>query len=481
MKRFVFPFLFSGLFLEPLSLPVTPVQPSRQTVLSSSQNAPLTISAVPATVGTAAPLFTHQDIEGKRRSLTSMQGKPLVLFVFCGCEECKPVAERWAKLQKDGTLAPAFALNGEKVTPLTLVLYVGDEKETRAFGTRIGFDPKQTVLFADPKLEVARAYDAMPCPRVFVLDAQGMIRYTNKEEGAKSNTLSLDLLLTRTFDALRPAKKLPSSSSALETNASGLLPAKVPRKSFRLTILPDEEIKTERQAVAHVEFGKVDPKLTPRLLRTFMCRNDEKEAFVIDRIQTSCGCESVALMQNGRETKHPLLAPGGTFEIKIAVNVANHPGGKKEAYAWVYSSQCTEPVATLEMVAQIMKVEPEGGRTGATSSPALPVSSAPSSLKALTDSLSFGSLQGGKETTRRLVLTASSLASLEGLKIKKGPDWIWAVIRKPLLSGSGKPICVIDVTLKSNAPLGTLEQTLEIISRGGVLLKIPIEGTLEKN
>ena len=39
-------------------------------------------------IGKPVPDFTLKDLAGKPRSLSSLKGRPVVLFFFCGCESC---------------------------------------------------------------------------------------------------------------------------------------------------------------------------------------------------------------------------------------------------------------------------------------------------------------------------------------------------------------------------------------------------------
>lgn len=140
--------------------------------------------------GDAVPPFTLADTDGKPRTLGALQreerkpgepGRPLALFVFCGCSWCASVAREWAALQQGGALPEATR---------TVIVYQGDAAEVKGLRERAGLDPKTTLLLPDPKFAVSSdLLHADPCPRVFVLDGAGVVRFVNdRPENAPRNT-----------------------------------------------------------------------------------------------------------------------------------------------------------------------------------------------------------------------------------------------------------------------------------------------------
>ena len=244
-------------------------------------------------------MWTEKRARSKRGA-----GKPVLLFVFCGCKECKPVAEWWAKEQKIRSAAKGTKL------PLTIVAYIGNVKETRAFGERIGFDPESTLLLPDPTLIVASKYEAMPCPRVFAIDEVGRIRYTNPKT-EKAAPLAPETLVSRSLAALAaPPKPLAVPSPPAKSAISPALAA-APKPKLFLTALPTEGLAVTEAARSQFAIKGVDAEATPRLTKIFSFRNDTGQSIPIERVQTSCGCESVLLSRAGKEVARPTLAPGG--------------------------------------------------------------------------------------------------------------------------------------------------------------------------
>jgi peroxiredoxin len=149
-------------------------------------------------VGRTAPTFTRADVEVKKRSLAEFRGRRVVLFFFCGCSWCAEVAKEWGLLQRGGALEE----KGGKA-PITVVVYEGDAEPLRALAASAGLDPAQTALLPDPERTVARTYHAEPCPRVFVLDSKGVIRYTNSGKDDAPRKVLAIAIVSNTVDALR--------------------------------------------------------------------------------------------------------------------------------------------------------------------------------------------------------------------------------------------------------------------------------------
>ncbi|HVF09202.1 MAG TPA: redoxin domain-containing protein [Abditibacteriaceae bacterium] len=180
-----------------------------------------------------APAFTLPATDGKTHSLAAYRGRSTVLFFYCGCRWCHQSAQSWSRVQRSGALAQlgssqarnpkpgAVSKNSPQGSraPLTLVVYLGDKSEAQQFAGKTQLDRKQTIFLADPDEKVSSLYDAAPCPRVFVVDGESRIRYTNNEKGADSYKIPAPLITARTLDALRavarpvaPAKAVPAPS-----------------------------------------------------------------------------------------------------------------------------------------------------------------------------------------------------------------------------------------------------------------------------
>ena len=414
-----------------------------------------------------APLFTLKDVDGKTRSLEAWRGKSVLLFVFCGCKECKPVAEWWAKEQK-----VRRAAKGAKL-PLTVIAYIGSVKETRAFGEQIGFDSESTLLLPDPTLVVASKYEAMPCPRVFAIDEAGRIRYTNPKT-EKAAPLAPETLVSRSLASLAPLPKPLVVSPPMKPVISPSLNA-APKPKLFLTALSAEGLAVTEAARAQFAIKGVDAEATPRLMKIFSFRNDTGQPIPIERVQTSCGCESVLLSQAGKEVARPTLAPGETLDVKLSVNIAHHPGGSKTALAWIYSPASSAAVGTMEIQAEIL---PQKTSVPSLSAAPAQISLSSAGLKSLTGKLFFGAVSKGTAVTRRLILSAPNLKDLNDLKGENLPAWITLHPGKPFLANSGQAALFVEVELASSAPEGVLRATLKLTVSGGKV-ETPLVGSVE--
>lgn len=171
---------------------------------------------------TTAPAFALKDAAGVRHTLAEYRGRSVVILFACGCQWCHDFGLEWGQMQRTGVLADAVTppdpiaspLAPEK-TPLTLVVYMGDAMQTRLFAQAAGLDLKQTVLFPDPDLKITRQYRAMPCPRLYVLESKGRLRYVNRHADDIPRKASATVLVSKAVDGLRRTLlPLPSERSA---------------------------------------------------------------------------------------------------------------------------------------------------------------------------------------------------------------------------------------------------------------------------
>ena len=156
--------------------------------------------------------FTLKDVGGHQCSLSEYRGRPVVLFFFCGCSWCHRCAALWSQFQRSGVLAPAatspspsqsLSTVPASAPPLSLVVFSGDSASVREFAQQTGLDPKQTVLLPDPDMRVTTLYQVDPCPRTFVVDPQGRLRYTNNHQDDAPQKASEIVIASRALDALR--------------------------------------------------------------------------------------------------------------------------------------------------------------------------------------------------------------------------------------------------------------------------------------
>jgi peroxiredoxin len=123
--------------------------------------------AGPFKLGQVAPDFTLKDAKGRSVSLHQFRGKRVLLNFYCGCSLCQSVAVRWQQMLKEKDLRPIAVLAIASYKP----------EHDQEFRKETG--AKFPILFDTPNRDIATTYDSRICPRVWVLDEQGRILYTN--------------------------------------------------------------------------------------------------------------------------------------------------------------------------------------------------------------------------------------------------------------------------------------------------------------
>lgn len=168
------------------------------------------VQAAPTPVQ-SAPIFTLKDTQGKTHSLREFRQKPVALFFFCGCDPCHRFASLWAQASLDcypfSQLGSRTASPVQFISPLpTLIVYSGDGASAHAFMAEAGLNPQTTTLLLDPKEQVADTYNVTLCPRVFLIDPTGQVRYTNNERGTDPQITSAVVAVSRVLAIARSFK-----------------------------------------------------------------------------------------------------------------------------------------------------------------------------------------------------------------------------------------------------------------------------------
>jgi peroxiredoxin Q/BCP len=127
-----------------------------------------------ASVGETAPEFTLPGTGGREYSLSSYRGQPVVLVFYPGDDS--PVCTK--QLNSYNNELSAFDNVGAQV----LAVSAQDLNSHEDFATKYGF---KFPLLADTDKSVANLYGTVgplgfPRRSVFVIDAQGIVRYAHK-------------------------------------------------------------------------------------------------------------------------------------------------------------------------------------------------------------------------------------------------------------------------------------------------------------
>ena len=120
-------------------------------------------------VGQRAPEFDLLAVGEKRNvRLAALEGRPVILNFFCGCNFCSIVGQEWVK-------------NKDKVgdTPIVAVAanhWTYSPPAVRSYREKTGWP---WPVLADMQSRATNEYEAVTCPRVFVVDGRGIIRYAS--------------------------------------------------------------------------------------------------------------------------------------------------------------------------------------------------------------------------------------------------------------------------------------------------------------
>lgn len=296
---------------------------------------------VSVAVGSVAPVWTLSDIAGLKSSLSDYTGKPLIVFFFCGCEPCHDFAHLWAQVQRSGEL-PHTATR----LPSTVVIYQGDRAGVRAFTRETGLEEKQTNLLADPDSTTERNYQVVLCPRIFVLDKDHRVVYTNPEPAGATNRLPAAVLVSRTLKAWRGLSAPPPPPPVVT-------PAQpTPTNAPHLTITGEPGLTVAGTGIFHFDAGRIDPLTTSQWRHVFTVRNDTKKPITIGDLRGSCGCETLLLTKKGSPQKPMFLAPGEQAQVDLSIALNTYQSGAVRKYVWAYpdaSRDQTEPLTTIEV------------------------------------------------------------------------------------------------------------------------------------
>jgi peroxiredoxin len=182
----------------------------RRSLLAAGLTAVLAPSAALAApqVGAAAPDFTATDSDGQAVSLAGLKGKIVVLeWTNDGC----PFVGKWYRSGSMQALQKEAARLG--VVWLSVISSAPGE-QGYADGPRAdqltrerGAAPAHVLL--DPAGTLGRLYEAETTPQIFVIDAQGMVRYMGGADSIASSRES-DL-----------AKATPYAKLAIEAVSAG--------------------------------------------------------------------------------------------------------------------------------------------------------------------------------------------------------------------------------------------------------------------
>jgi len=140
-------------------------------------------------VGQPAPAFSATDTKGVARDLASLKGKVVVLEWTNA--ECPFVAKHYNSanmqtLQKEATAAGAIWLSVISSAPGEQ----GYVEASTANALTVSRDAAPTGVILDPSGKIGHAYGAQTTPHMYVIDAQGVLRYVGGIDSIASTQIA---------------------------------------------------------------------------------------------------------------------------------------------------------------------------------------------------------------------------------------------------------------------------------------------------
>ena len=124
-------------------------------------------------VGDQAPDFTATTLSGEEFTLSECRGEVVLLILFSHtCPDCKALFD---DVKSYGQELESLGIE------LIAVSRGGETKEVEAFATDNGYSFD---IVADSTAEIYYKYAEMYVPRTYVIDGEGVVRYTTVEYGA---------------------------------------------------------------------------------------------------------------------------------------------------------------------------------------------------------------------------------------------------------------------------------------------------------
>ncbi len=183
------------------------MKPSRVALQALVLAALLARPAAGAEVGQPAPDFTLKDESGVQRSLGDYRGKVVVLEWTN--PECPFVQRHYADKTMQKTLAAYAGKHVEWVVVDSS--YANTPEKSSAWKRQQGFSPP---VLQDQSGTVGHAYGAKTTPHMFVVDAQGVLRYAGAiDDDPHGRNASAVNYVRQAVDALQSGRPVPVTSS----------------------------------------------------------------------------------------------------------------------------------------------------------------------------------------------------------------------------------------------------------------------------
>ena len=191
------------------------------------------------------------------------------------------------------------------------------------------------------------------------------------------------------------------------------------------------------------DFGKADEG--KEIEHIFKFKNAGKEELIITEVRTSCGCTATVLSDKN-------ILPEGEGEIKATFNTTNYIGSQDHKI-YVLSNDSVTPLVKLQVKGVVKK-----------------------GLIVTPSNISFGSVQKGTLATRKLYIIESEGEKLNILKTQSSSEYISIKVSRS--TEAHRKGFLVDVALKSDIPVGRLEEKITIYTTSEKYPKIEIPVTV---
>jgi hypothetical protein len=155
------------------------------------------------TVGKPAPRLELRDTNDTPLDWKPLASRRTAVFFFCGCQACHDVAREWTRRQQEGHKTVSA------IEPLpAVVVFAGNADELRQFQAQTGLRGDSLRFAPDPDMKAAQRYDAVPCPRAFVWDNAGILRWISPQNQGETPALKPHIMVQSVLTAALPLKKM---------------------------------------------------------------------------------------------------------------------------------------------------------------------------------------------------------------------------------------------------------------------------------
>ena len=168
-------------------------------IIANSVVADSPVAPAAAEIGKPAPAFTMKDTDGKTHSLSDFKGKIVVLEWFC--PTCPYSGGKGGRSIHNNGAVKALGKDLKKVDPDVVYLLVDsstakmrmtpEELSKKDAGMKDSLGITAPILI-DGDTSVAKAYGAKSTPHMYVIDADGVLRYQGAFSDQKKTNYVLD-------------------------------------------------------------------------------------------------------------------------------------------------------------------------------------------------------------------------------------------------------------------------------------------------